>query len=82
MKLEIPIWPIGMVFAEGEGLMCKVGAKDMGFPETEGLKKIVDENDRKDREKRKAMGTEPAKHTVHTGGRWGTQLTLRMKQTS
>ncbi len=35
VRLEIPIWPIGMVFAAGEGLLLRVSGHDMCLPETE-----------------------------------------------
>ncbi|THX49387.1 alpha/beta-hydrolase [Aureobasidium pullulans] len=35
VRLEIPLWPIGMVFAEGEGIMLRISGHDMSLPETD-----------------------------------------------
>ena len=42
----IPIWPVGMVFEAGEGLMLRVAGHDMCLPEVEMMRptKPVDEN--------------------------------------
>ncbi|KAL4736737.1 Alpha/Beta hydrolase protein [Aspergillus similis] len=57
VPLLIPIWPVGMVFEAGEGLMLRVSGHDMAFPEAENLRPTspVDEN----------RGI----HTVYTGGK-------------
>jgi len=64
VELDIPIWPIGMVFAEGEGIMLRVSGHDMCLPETELtiLTEPEDEN----------KGT----HVVHTGGKYASCLTV------
>jgi len=64
VKLEIPIWPIGMVFAPGEGIMLRVSGHDMAFPETDmcRLTEPEDEN--------------VGRHFVHTGGEEKSFLTL------
>lgn len=56
VPLLIPIWPAGMVFQAGEGLMLRISGHDMAHPETESLRvtRPVDEN--------------RGKHTVYTGG--------------
>ena len=56
IRLEIPIWPIGMVFAAGEGIALVVSGHDMCLPETDlcRLHEPEDEN----------IGT----HNLHTGG--------------
>lgn len=55
VPLYIPIWPVGMVFEAGEGLMLRVSGHDMALPEVEllRLKEPVDEN--------------RGKHTIYTG---------------
>ncbi|KAI5194259.1 hypothetical protein E4T38_09623 [Aureobasidium subglaciale] len=53
--LEIPLWPIGMVFAKGEGIMLRVSGHDMSLPET-GLC-ILDEPEDEN----------VGKHVIHTG---------------
>jgi hypothetical protein len=35
VRLEIPIWPIGMVFEEGEGILLRVAGHDLCLPESE-----------------------------------------------
>ena len=80
LKLEVPIWPIGMVFAVGEGLMCRIGGRDMGYPETESLKQIVDENENNKREERSAKSADTVKHTVWTSKKWNTRLSCRIKE--
>ncbi|RDW71755.1 hypothetical protein BP5796_07789 [Coleophoma crateriformis] len=62
--VEIPIWPIGMVFAQGEGVMLRVSGHDMCPPETDlcRLKEPEDEN--------------VGKHVVYTGGKYESVLTL------
>ncbi len=64
VPLEIPLWPIGMVFAENEGFMVKVSGRDMSYPETEicALKEPTDRN----------IGY----HTIHTGGKYDSHLVL------
>ena len=46
IPLMIPIWPVGMVFEAGEGLMLRVAGHDMCLPEVEMMRptKPVDEN--------------------------------------
>ena len=64
IRLEIPIWPIGMVFAAGEGIMLRVSGHDMCLPETDMciLTEPEDEN----------IGI----HTLHTGGGFDSSLTI------
>lgn len=64
VPLEIPIWPIGMVLAAGEGIALRVAGHDMCLPETEmcRLTKPEDEN----------VGS----HTLHTGGQYESYLTI------
>ncbi|KAK1139322.1 hypothetical protein N8T08_001093 [Aspergillus melleus] len=64
VPLLIPIWPVGMVFEAGEGLMLRISGHDMALPETEALRLTspVDEN----------RGT----HTVYTGGEYESYLVI------
>ncbi|KAI4723380.1 alpha/beta-hydrolase [Aureobasidium sp. EXF-10727] len=64
VRLEIPLWPIGMVFAKGEGIMLRVSGHDMSLPETSlcVLTEPEDEN----------MG----KHVIHTGGAYSCVLSV------
>lgn len=64
VRLEVPIWPIGMVFAAGEGIMLRVSGHDMSLPETElcRLTEPEDEN----------VGV----HVIHAGGHFPSSLTV------
>lgn len=62
--LDITLWPMGMVFTEGEGIMLRVSGHDMTYPEVDlvRLTEAADEN----------VGT----HVIHTGGRYDSHLIL------
>ncbi|KAG5760176.1 hypothetical protein H9Q72_011706 [Fusarium xylarioides] len=64
VRLEIPIWPIGMVFAAGEGIALNVSGHDMCLPETDlcRLREPEDEN--------------VGRHYVHTGGKYESYLVI------
>ncbi|KAK0388750.1 hypothetical protein NLU13_4993 [Sarocladium strictum] len=64
IRLEIPIWPIGMVFAAGEGIALNISGHDMCLPETEicRLTEPEDEN--------------VGRHFVHTGGKYDSHLVI------
>ncbi|KAH7057415.1 Alpha/Beta hydrolase protein [Macrophomina phaseolina] len=64
LPLEIPVWPIGMVFEKGEGVMLRVAGYDLRLPEVEMLRPTepLDEN----------IG----RHVVHTGGKYDSHLVL------
>ncbi|KAB8220024.1 Alpha/Beta hydrolase protein [Aspergillus novoparasiticus] len=64
VPLLIPIWPLGVVFEAGEGLMLRVSGHDMSLPETESLRLTapVDENE--------------GQHTVYTGGEYESYLAI------
>lgn len=64
VKLEIPLWPIGMVFAAGEGIMLRVSGHDMCLPET-GLCILTEPEDQN-----------VGKHVIHTGGEYGSYLSV------
>ncbi|KAL5593629.1 hypothetical protein FOBRF1_012731 [Fusarium oxysporum] len=64
VRLEIPIWPVGMVFAAGEGIALNVSGHDMCLPETDlcRLTEPEDEN--------------VGRHYVHTGGKYDSHLII------
>lgn len=64
VALVIPIWPVGMVFEAGEGLMVRVSGHDMSLPEVEMLRltEPVDQN--------------RGRHIVHTDGDYGSFVAL------
>lgn len=64
VRLEIPIWPIGMVFAKGEGIMLRVSGHDMCLPETE-MCRLEEPDD-----------VNVGRHTLHTGGEFDSSLTI------
>ena len=64
VPLSIPIWPIGMVFDEGEGIMLEVAGHDLVYPETELL--ITDT----------VQDHNSGKHVVHTGGKYDSYLVI------
>lgn len=63
-RLEIPLWPTGMTFAKGEGIMLRVSGHDMSLPETElcVMTEPDDEN----------VGN----HKIHTGGQFDCKLSI------
>ncbi|KAJ5289050.1 hypothetical protein N7478_002080 [Penicillium angulare] len=56
VPLLIPIWPVGVVFEAGEGLVLRVSGHDMSLPEVESMKLTtpVDEHE--------------GDHVVYSGG--------------
>jgi hypothetical protein len=64
VPLDIPLWPMGIVFASGEGIMLRVAGHCMIYPEVEmlALTKPVDAN----------FGT----HVIYTGGKYNSHLIL------
>lgn len=64
VKLEIPFWPIGMVFAAGEGIMLRISGHDQAYPEFE-MHFTTEAEDAN-------VGT----HVVHTGGSYASCLVL------
>ncbi|KAB2572782.1 putative serine esterase [Lasiodiplodia theobromae] len=64
VPLEIPVWPIGMVFEEGEGIMLRVAGHDLRLPEIEFFR-LKEPND-------KNVG----RHVVYTGGKYDSHLIL------
>ncbi|KAB8246391.1 Alpha/Beta hydrolase protein [Aspergillus flavus] len=64
VPLLIPIWPLGVVFEAGEGLVLRISGHDMSLPEAEALRLTapVDENE--------------GQHTVYTGGEYESYLVI------
>ncbi|KAF5980733.1 x-pro dipeptidyl-peptidase c-terminal non-catalytic domain-containing protein [Fusarium coicis] len=64
IDLEIPLWPIGMVFESGEGIVLRAAGHELRLPELEVLqnKKPTDDN----------IG----RHQIHTGKQWDSYLLL------
>ncbi|KAJ5370219.1 uncharacterized protein N7496_006311 [Penicillium cataractarum] len=63
-KLEITFWPMGMIFAPGEGIMLRVSGHDMCYPETDKIPPASINNEN--------VGN----HVVHTGGDHDSKLIL------
>lgn len=64
VSLDITLWPIGMVFAKGEGIMLRISGHDMCLPEFE-LVRVLEADDAN-------VGV----HNVHTGKEYPSSLTL------
>ncbi|ETS77006.1 hypothetical protein PFICI_10880 [Pestalotiopsis fici W106-1] len=64
VELEIPLWPIGMVFEAGEGILLRVAGHDLRLPEVELLRTNVPVDENKGR------------HKIHTGGKWESSLVV------
>lgn len=64
VELEIPLWPMGMVFEAGEGLMLRVAGHELRLPEVEAMRidEPIDEN----------VGL----HRIHTGGVYDSLMTV------
>jgi len=64
VELQIPLWPIGMTFAAGEGIMLRISGHDMCLPETDlcVLTEPEDEN--------------VGQHVIHTGGQYASRLSI------
>lgn len=64
VRLEITLWPIGMVFEKGEGLMLRISGREMIYPEFEALepKEPEDENE--------------GIHVVYAGGQYDSCLII------
>ncbi|KAE9373959.1 alpha/beta-hydrolase [Stipitochalara longipes BDJ] len=64
VSLDITLWPIGMVFAKGEGVMLRISGHDMCLPEFEGVRL------------REAVDSNVGIHNVYTGKDYPSSLTL------
>lgn len=66
VELEIPIWPIGMVFEQGEGIHLDIAGHDLAYPELVGFGP----------EPTEPVDSNEGKFFVHTGGDHGSFLML------
>ena len=64
VRLEIPLWPMGMTFAAGEGITLKISGHDMCLPETDICQLTEPEDDNVGR------------HIVHAGGEFDSHLII------
>lgn len=64
VKVEITLWPMGMVFAPGEGVMLRVSGHDMAYPESDRVKLDTVSNEN--------IGF----HEIHTGGKHDSHVVL------
>jgi predicted acyl esterase len=64
VELLIPIWPMGVVYEVGEGLVLKIAGHDMSLPEVEMLRPTEPRDENK------------GQHIVHTGGEYDSYLVL------
>jgi hypothetical protein len=64
VELMVPIWPIGVVYEPGEGLLLRISGHDMSLPEVEAL------------EPRAPRDENRGQHIVHTGGEYDSYLVL------
>lgn len=64
VRLEIPIWPIGMTFEAGEGIALNISGHDMCLPETETCRITEPEDEN--------IG----QHRVYTGGKYDSHLII------
>ena len=64
VPMEITLWPMGMLFAAGEGMMVRVGGRFLSEPTSEMMRpKVADDEN---------VGL----HTIHTGGKYDSKLVL------
>ncbi|KAJ9634169.1 hypothetical protein H2204_006500 [Knufia peltigerae] len=71
VRLEIPMWPIGMVFAAGEGIMLRVSGHSKCLPETKAMTMTEPED----------HNPENGVHVVHTGGEYDSFLRIPIRYT-
>ena len=64
VRLEITLWPMGMVFDKGESIMLRIAGHEMIHPEFEFIKPTEPED--------RNIG----RHVIHTGGRYDSVLIL------
>ncbi|KIX99073.1 uncharacterized protein Z520_05534 [Fonsecaea multimorphosa CBS 102226] len=64
VPLEITLWPMGMVFAPGEGIALRISGFDMSLPETDRISGASLNNEN------------VGEHEVHTGGKHDSFLVL------
>lgn len=64
VPLDITLWPMGMVFAKGEGIMLRIGGRFLSEPSSEVMRPEVSDDEN--------VGL----HYVHTGGMYDSSLVL------
>lgn len=64
VSLEIPIWPIGMVFAAGEGFLLRVAGHELRLPEIKQL------------ELESPIDANVGRHNIYTGGKWDSYVVV------
>lgn len=64
VRLQITLWPIGMIFEKGEGLLLRISGHEMIYPEFEALKRKEPEDENE------------GVHVVYTGGPYDSCLIL------
>jgi hypothetical protein len=64
VALDVPIWPLGMVFGEGEGLAVIIAGHDCRLPEVDRLQPT------------EPLDMNVGKHVLHTGGEKASFLML------
>ncbi|KAL2843693.1 Alpha/Beta hydrolase protein [Aspergillus pseudoustus] len=64
VKVQITLWPIGMVFAPGEGIVLRVAGHDMCYPETDKIGTAAGNNEN--------VGN----HVIHAGGKYSSFVSL------
>lgn len=64
VPLDITLWPMGMVFVTGEGIMLRISGHDMNYPEVE-LVRLTEPDDEN-----------VGRHTLWTGGEYESHLEL------
>jgi uncharacterized protein len=66
VRLEITLWPMGMVFDKGEGIMLRVSGHEMLHPEFEFIRPTAPEDQNVGR------------HVIHSGAEYDSCLILPM----
>jgi hypothetical protein len=64
VPLDITLWPMGMVFAAGEGIMVRVAGRFLSEPSVEAMRPQATDDEN------------VGKHNIHTGGRYDSSLVL------
>lgn len=70
VPLDITLWPMGMVFAAGEGIMLRVAGHFLSEPSSAAMKPQASEDEN------------VGQHNIHTGGKYDSSLILPMIGTS
>lgn len=64
VRMRVPIWPIGMVFAAGEGVVVRVAGHDLMCPEVEMIRPT------------EPIDANVGRHVLHTGGKYASKVIL------